>query len=68
MENFSHPDTKHLLHTTVGLLNFLGGVFTTQDLEKRTFSDVVDIILKNGGGLTIGIENKKISFGSSQQK
>jgi len=47
-------ETRHLLHSVVGLLNFLGGEFSEKDLDKMSFAHVSDCLIRNGGTISVG--------------
>jgi len=51
------PQTEVLIHKTVGFLNYFGCDFTKEKLSERSFSEVVDTILSNGGTINIGVKN-----------
>lgn len=54
------PQTQSLMHKTCGLLNFLGGSFNIEDLDNKSFSEVVDALLCNGGDVHITISKSFI--------
>jgi len=51
-----HKQTDHFIHTVTGLLNFLGGSFEVGDLEKLSFAEVSDHIIRNGGKIGVGVQ------------
>lgn len=46
-------EVENVIHKTTGLLNFLGGSFTIEDLHKDSFAKIVDSLIRNGGTIVI---------------
>lgn len=55
------PQTEKMLNKTSDLLWSLGGRFPVEELKKRSFSDVVDSILRNGGEIETRISTSLAS-------
>jgi hypothetical protein len=55
MENLS--ETEHLIHTTAGLLNFLGGKIESEDLRRMPFEKVSELLLRNGAKLQLSTKH-----------
>jgi len=51
--------TKFCIHQVTGLLNFLGGSFDVEKVNRMPFGDVIDSLLRNGGEITINISEGK---------
>ena len=47
------------LHTVAGLLNYLGGSFTMETLEEKSFAEVIDTLIRNGAKISIGINDDR---------
>lgn len=56
-------ETEHLIFSTTGLLNYLGGNFTNDQLSEMKFGDVCDSILRNGGSISIGLSDSRVKHG-----
>lgn len=48
-------ETEHLIHTIPGALNFVGGAFDTEKVKRVEFVEIIDIALRNGIQINIGL-------------
>lgn len=51
--------TNEVLHKTCGLLNFLGGVYTIEELESHSFAEVVHSLISNGCVVKLTLSKEK---------